>query len=298
MKSKYEELKSLIDLEDFAESELDKPRTGYVCPHCGSGSKTEGTGALGVMPDGRRYYCFACKTSGDVFDLAGAVSGLETPEERYEYVSNWADAHPDARVNRATVAVCPDEAAYRPHREEEADLVRRSRQHIGEPVALAYLESRGIVPEVAQRWRLGYDRDRRRIVIPFPGSDYYHIDRSVDPAEARKYLKPPSDQVGGQPIWGPCAFSSDYFFVVEGPFDAMAVSECGHPAVALCGVAFGTLVAELNRISYDGTVIVCLDADETGRSNARDLASQLRKIGIRAHVADISSNEEGAGYAG
>ena len=75
----FKQLKERFDIADFVADHLARTASGgYECPHCGSGTGPKGTGALYPMPDGEHYYCHSCGATGDAYDLAGALKGLET----------------------------------------------------------------------------------------------------------------------------------------------------------------------------------------------------------------------------
>ena len=60
-----QEIRSRIKCTDY----LTKSKSGlYCCPHCGSGTGTNGTGAVKYYPDTNTYFCHACKTSRGIQD--------------------------------------------------------------------------------------------------------------------------------------------------------------------------------------------------------------------------------------
>jgi len=178
-----------------------------------------------------------------------------------------------------------------------------------------YLYSRGIEPDEAISLGIGYDpkpahgwkdeagawHNTPRLVLPWLGSDYYHIDRAIDErAHDLKYDKPPSDPneekgitadmcVGAQPLYNPEAFTQDYVIAVEGVLDAIALQLSGFNAIALGGTAVNDFANEAAARKYGGVVIDMLDADGTsdpkaknrkGRGAGADLVSLLGEAGI------------------
>jgi replicative DNA helicase len=302
---KFEMVKAVASLRDYADQHLTKSAGGmYCCPICGSG--THGTassdGALSVTPDGTKWRCFSCGSGGDVFDLAGAVLRTEDRREQLEAVASWAhvpldnDGRPhDAPVpyrqkgpERAGAAPGPD---YSKGREEEAAYIERARANVGAPEAVAYLASRGLTEADAAAAGLGFDAHRHRLVIPWPGCDWYHADRDVTGRAKAKYLKPSAGKVGPQPLYNPGAASAEAFFIVEGALDAVAVSLCGFEAVAVAS----NVLSERNlsqlaagvRGGGDGAAVVMLDNDrhgmgydERGVSRGAQLVDALRAAGV------------------
>ena len=201
------------------------------------------------------------------------------------------------------------------HRRYIAECARRLAEE-PTPEILAYLSARGITHAEAVSLGLGYDpqpahgwqddkgewHNTPRLVIPWQGSDYYHIDRAIDErARNLKYDKPPSNPtdkhpigecVGAQPIYNPAAFEQGYIVVVEGALDAIAVQLCGYNAVALGGTAINDFVNEAAARNYSGVVIDMLDCDghsgtdnpaqRKGRGAGADLVALSAEAGITA----------------
>ena len=154
------------------------------------------------------------------------------------------------------------------------------------PEAIGLLSSHGLSIEGALRHGISFDPGAKRLVIPFPGSVGYHVDRDCTGRSARKYLKPKSEEAGPQPVWNPDAFREDVVFAVEGPFDAIAVEEAGFASTALCGTSYARTVERLASMRYPGCVVVMLDNDAAGRSHARDMAAALREAGVTCIEAE------------
>ena len=262
MTDRFAEVKERASLAEVCERLLDKAPGGkYVCPCCGSGSGPKRTSAFSIK--GERWACFACDRSGDVFDLVGAVMKEDDPMVQLEEVKRMCgDAVPDGRRNA------------------KADSPRFS------PEAMELLSSHGLSTEAALRHGISFDPGAKRLVIPFPGSDGYHVDRDCTGRSTRKYLKPKSEEEGPQPVWNPDAFQKDVVFAVEGPFDAIAVEEAGFASTALCGTSYARTVERLVSMRYRGRVVVMLDNDAAGRSHARDMAAALREAGITCIEAE------------
>lgn len=153
----------------------------------------------------------------------------------------------------------PQDEYYRPQRTETrrdqqrkapalaitAEQTRKIRDYIaaaGEHRAeiLEYCRTRGLDTATAARFNLGYDASTRRLVIPYPGADYY-ASRSLiiepngekQPREV-KYLFPPKDQAGDRPLFNIPALTSGEatVFVTEGQIDAITLEQYGGAAIA------------------------------------------------------------------
>ena len=155
-----------------------------------------------------------------------------------------------------------------------ADLHARAMEHYNQqllqyPEAVAYLESRGIDPELAQTWGIGYapgdslyrilsrelteqeldtcpllyhrrreDRASRRIVIPHHddrSTHHWHTARAIDPDRQRPYMSLPGNRPALLFLRQAGHRATDYIIVTEGPFDLMATLAAGYPGAATAG---------------------------------------------------------------
>lgn len=202
---------------------------------------------------------------------------------------------------------------YAEGRERQRAYIEAARANIGMPEAVGYLASRGIDLETAQTWGLGYDpspahgwqdaagewHKSGRIVIPWAGAPWYHIDRACDDrAKNLKYDKPKSDEVGTQPLWNPAALESPAFFVCEGALDALAIQACGYEAVALGNAGGASLVAAMSGAAQAGTALLMLDHDEPkpdGKRPGQDAQEKLGEDMKSAGIDFVSLDTEALG---
>lgn len=220
----------------------------------------------------------------------------------------------------------PDYTAGRErHRRYIAECARRLADEPTDDL-LSYLSARGITHAEAVALGLGYDpkpahgwqdeagnwHNTPRLVLPWLGCDYYHVDRAMDErARNLKYDKPPStptdrhpigECVGAQPPYNPAAFEQDYIVCVEGVIDAIAVQLCGFNAVALGGTAVNDFANECAARNYGGVVIDMLDADgasdaEAGNRKGRGAGADLVTLLAEAGITTLTRAEYGIGEA-
>ncbi|MPZ50834.1 MAG: toprim domain-containing protein [Dehalococcoidia bacterium] len=267
----------------------------------------DGEPSLVVYPDNQSYFCFGCGAGGDVIDFLGRLHGVGFKEA----ASMLAVPVAGQRVNTSRPQAEPASATVVSPKAAEVidasvwfwhDALWRS----GE--ALAYLESRGISPAVAERCRLGFglaglaDHLRRgglslglargigllsgerdvmlgRLVIPdlSGGRATWLTGRSVDGRQPR-YLNLRS----GTPLLGLERVRANHVIVTEGPFDWLTAVQWDLPAVALLGSqASRATVKSLARFSR---VYLALDNDEAGHRAAGQL---LQALGGRAGIVGL-----------
>ena len=352
----FDRVKEAVSLKEYAEANLDRVRDGLVCPNCKSGTGKNKTAAFSVK--GEKMKCFACDAGGDVFDLAGLIHDTTDKRDQLRLVADWAGVTLEndrdgtgsgfrsswgARSESETATKARKEEKYTDtpendytagrerHRRYIAECAERMREEPTEEV-ISYLSARGITHAEAVTLGIGYDpkpahgwkdeagawHNTPRIILPWAGCDYYHIDRAIDErAHDLKYDKPPSDPneekgitadmcVGAQPLYNPEAFTQDYVIAVEGVLDAIAVQLCGFNAIALGGTAVNDFANEAATRKYGGVVIDMLDADgeepkdgargTKGRGAGADLVTLLGKAGVTVLNRAEYGVPEGARY--
>ena len=282
------QVKTADNLRAYVETITERRgRNNYVCPICGSGNGPRKSAAFNLIGD--KWKCFSCQKGGDLLDLIGEVEHIDGYTERLHRAAEacgiWRDETPrrtdydeplDIGQTIKDEQPRPDYTIGRDrHRAYVAEAVARLRDHADQyPEAIEYLRSRNLLG-----MGLGYDPQVRRIIIPWPDCDYYHVDRDITGNASHKYDKPKSDEVGPQPTWNRAALRSPSYFVVEGALDALAIKAAGGDAVALCGTGWRAYVAEAAATIGAGLPILLLDMDEPGRKASADLAAELTKSG-------------------
>lgn len=287
----FETVRSNVDLLAYCEARgLEKRGRGmYVCPVCGSGNGPRRTAAFHVQ--GQRWKCFSCNSGGDVFDLVGILDGIENKRDQLQAVAEWAGLDADLAPKPAAAPQPKPKHDYGTGRKREADYLQRMRENIHDPEAVAYIQGRGFTMDEAVAWGLGYDPTRHRLILPWAGSDYYHIDRSTTDQEP-KYTKPKAADVGPQPLYNSAALEAPVFFVVEGVLDALAVTACGFQAIALGGTGGRSAVEAMAPYKPQGVAVVMLDNDEAGKKASRDLRGMLKVAGIESVAVDMEGSTD------
>jgi len=148
-----------------------------------------------------------------------------------------------------------------------------------------YIRRRGIKPETAEHFGIGYFNGRGqmtgRLVIPVHnerGELIGYAGRAVDDElaeEEGKYKTPFSKSLVLFNLHRALEYKSKVAVVVEGFFDCLKVFQAGFPyAVALMGSALSEHQEKLLVENFD-RVVVMLDGDEGGRSATSQITARL-----------------------
>lgn len=314
---------------------LEPSKSGlYCCPVCNSGHGPHKTGAVKYYPESNTWYCHACNAGGDVIDLYGRIHGSEFNEAITELSARAGIRLPETAAEQKNAPQTRKKKESDKHIAEDKKTAKIKSQagtdysayynhcagRLSGDAALSYLQARGISMETAALFNIGYDpeadpatapgaiSDSRkkypepRLIIPCT-KDFY-IARAVQPDCSPQY-KAPNPKGSQTALFNEQALETERaVFVVEGVFDALAVIECGEPAVALNGSGNGKLLLqalknEQNRPAF----IICPDNDEEPRTAARTqkqaeaLCSDLQAAGYKAVIYNIAGSCKDAGDA-
>ena len=162
---------------------LQKSKSGlYECPFCGSGSGSNGTGAVKYYDVTNTWHCFSCDRSGDVIDLyqqatgadynaalTGLAAEIGIAISPYRPTAATEFAPVNDRAERATsdfsgrgntdtppAAKSPQSATERATADYTA-YYKECAPRIIDPAAAAYLERRGISVATAGAYWIGFD---------------------------------------------------------------------------------------------------------------------------------------------
>lgn len=288
---------------------------GIICPLCGSGSGSKGTG-IRENPRGKTpgaLKCFACDFSGDVLDLMQRERGYSFPEAlnaAARELNIYIDEEPRRSPGEAAKRDFAQEPEEYPRPEKAPQRAREAAQsadftgyyrecsaRLADPAAVSYLAGRGISLETATAAGIGFDPEADparsnhpapRLIIPTaPG---HYVGRAIDSSTPREFAK--LNNKGGKPgIFMKPALYADQespVFVTEGAFDALSILEAGAQAVALNSTSNAALLLkELEDRPTRSTLILCLDRDEAGKKATAELKQGLQRLNISFVTADI-----------
>lgn len=308
LKSAYDEVKSQADIKTYVDSHLTPMGKTYICPICGSGTGPNKSPAFSI--DTRKqgsWKCFSCGNGGNILDLVGFINNTQDGDEQLEILAREIGYDLNSTKEPVQSVSAPaqtqtDEIIR--GRQETALYIQTCKNNLSDPDCLEYLASRNISLEDAFTLGLGFDpnfyegkdetgafRPRsKRLIIPYPGIDYYYAARDITDEHPKKYRKPYAAKVGAEPLFNASATESPVFVACEGQLDCLAITACGIPCVSIGGTGAQHLLDRLNANRFSGCVIIALDNDEAGATHAANLSDALSALGIANVFADGFNN--------
>jgi DNA primase len=246
------------------------------CPiHQGEGQNT-----FHVSLAKNAFQCFSCKARGNVLDFVAAMEKCSVREAALK-LKDWFSVGASSPTSAKPVAT----------RDGGVDQTVA----VNEPLGFhlkgvdcehAYLENRGITPETAREFGVGFFGGKGsmhgRVVIPIHnerGELLAYAGRAIDDSEP-KYKLPTGFHKSLELYNLHRVGERDHVVLVEGFFDAMKVAQAGFAVVALMGSSLSLRQKEL-LIQHFKKVAVMLDGDEAGRKATEEC---LVRIGTKVWV--------------
>lgn len=229
--------------------------------------------SMGYDPRREKVHCFACGADYDLFDLLALEENLPTPADalrRASQLYGQGAARGESPREEKKQAEANRTEGQKPAPSEGAtDYIRRCAERAG---ATPYFARRGLSPETAARFHLGYDPERECVVLPCGEEGV--VRRST---AGKQYLNEK-----GQPsplFQRQLLLEKEPVFLTEGTFDALSAEELGFRAAALNGAGNREKAAEVLRQAAGASHVLLLpDKDQAGEAWAAALEAEFPDI--------------------
>jgi DNA primase len=265
-----------FDIEGYINTNLERVRstsTGELtaeCPWCNK------FGSFYVNASTGHYVCFKCDQRGrHLVGIVAQCEGISFGKAKTFILRNMVQF----RRKETTTSLLEKIRDLRPHENklnsDERIIIEMPEEFIpvyndrtGKWACPSYLKARGVKPKTAKRWELGYCSKGKyfsRIIIPIdcPRGESFTA-RDATGRLNQKILNPPNAFHNQLLIgWKHVPTTSD-MVLVEGPFDAIKMSQHGIPAIAIGGkVLHSAQLAQLFTRPLDSAITIMLDPEET-----------------------------------
>ncbi|WP_135555450.1 DNA primase [Paenibacillus cymbidii] len=232
--------------------------------------------SMHLYPD--RFYCFACQSSLDLFDLMKHLLDERSFEKRRQMAERWLVAREDEAAVAVTYAPVVDTKSA----ELIAMINRYGQPADANPYCMAYLRSRGITPETARRIGLlcyenPYTNDRF-LAVPCGAKHYVVRVYANRSGNADKYRNAGEITLFQAQSWNACR-DETVVFVTESSLCAIVLAQMNFQSVALNGVNYKRLLDAADVIARKKLKIVMLcDNEEVGLQCGVKCAEAIRKL--------------------
>lgn len=211
--------------------------------------------------------CFSCGVSYDIYDLIGLDYDLHSFKEQLEKVQElYLGYVPVKKEVKKEI----DNKIY--------DYTNYYNKCFKNRYKTTYLEQRGITRELIDKYKIGYDEERKLVV--FPINKHCYFARSVvnnDKIKSR----------GSSDIWNKKYIkeNNQLVYVTEGIIDALSleVIDPNVKVMSINGVGnINSLVYALKENNFKGTIGIAFDKDGAGKKATDELKKELAKINVNS----------------
>lgn len=280
---------------DFVESHpsVSSSCFGLCCPFCSNGDSNY---HLGIFKDSGYGTCWKCNFKGSLFKILNKLTGCSYDE--YCRVAGVVHRTGGTKENLDKIFFPINEKIIK---NENISFEKKYFKSITEitkrdfELIDSFLKNKGfdIDLAVANNWKFAITGEySRRLIIPIPNSDGF-IACDTTKQSKSKYIFPKGFKAHNH-IYLTGEKKGKTWIIVEGIFDACAISRICYGAIAI----FGKKATEnqMNKIiSYtkpNEEIIVCLDAD--ARKEQKNLAFQLKPFFKKTKETILPKNHDPA----
>lgn len=211
--------------------------------------------------------CFSCGASYDIYDLIGLDYDLHNFKEQLKKVQElYLGYVPVKKEAKKDI----DNKVY--------DYTNYYNKCFKNRYKTTYLEQRGITRELIDKYKIGYDEERKLIV--FPINKHCYFARSVVNNDKVK-------SKGSSDIWNKRYIkeNNQLVYVTEGIIDALSleVIDPNVKVMSINGVGnINSLVYALKENNFNGTIGIAFDKDGAGKKATDELKKELAKINVNS----------------
>lgn len=211
--------------------------------------------------------CFSCGASYDIYDLIGLDYNLHSFKEQLEKVQElYLGYVPVKKEVKKEI----DNKIY--------DYTNYYNKCFKNRYKTTYLEQRGITRELIDKYKIGYDEERKLVV--FPINKHCYFARSVVNNDKIKNR-------GSSDIWNKKYIkeNNQLVYVTEGIIDALSleVIDPNVKVMSINGVGnINSLVYALKENNFNGTIGIAFDKDGAGKKATDELKKELAKINVNS----------------
>ena len=286
---------------------------GYVCPICGSGSGSHGTG-ITSKDNYAHFTCWAgCYTSASPVDIIAKKNDMNSKDAKtlLAWLNTEYGKAPTDYVTREPAVKAEPKEIVNPQFMPSAEFFEEAQKNLKK----AYKEGiRGISHETLEKYEAGYierwrhPTDKKSVSSPriiFKFSELTYEANCLP--EQDGLVKIRKSKVNGNPdgrtgfwIFNAQALQNATrpIFITEGIWDALSIIELGGEAVALSSTSqSGQLIDLLKDNPPAQPLVLALDSDQAGTECREKLEKNFSFMGIR-HTAVNITNDISAGRNG
>ena len=266
---------------------------GYVCPLCGSGTGSNGTGI--TSKDGIHFTCWSCHEiqHNDVVDIIAKINNLplgsaEAFNKTYELydieISNNNEPIKNKPVKENLSSLKVKETIQQDNSEYKKLYESAQNAYVSD-----YLNKRGISTEIQEKYGVRYfsashGRFKGVQSVVFMTDTGGLVERVASLEDKDRGFS----NHGSPGLFNAQALTVETdkpLFIVESAIDALSILEVGGDAVATNSTSNANkLIEHLKSLDIKRPLVVAMDSDDSGIKAQKDLVKEINKLGIQVNT--------------
>ena len=294
-----------------------------MCPYCGNGSGRNGTGITQVPNTDRhrKYHCFKCGNTSDIFQLAKEYYGLTSMCQAFDAVYKHFGLLIESGVSECYEAPCKKEE----EKEDEEPIYKDVDfsfyfAECEKKLDPSYLLSRGISEKVQRAYHIGTDlewvnpRVKERYIQEgkdlstlvksprciIPTSQFSYLARDTRENISEKQQSYCKQKIGRVRLFNEemVAKKMDVVFITEGEIDSISVHEATDGQIVSLGLGslanwrmFLKALEPGDSLADKEYIVLALDNDEAGKEMTEVLKKMIEDMGKKVYIMNYKEKD-------
>ena len=224
--------------------------------------------------------CFACGTCYDIYDLVGMDFGLEHFSDKYNKI---------AELFMKTDKSIPIERTTYNEEYIKKDFSKYFKYCFRNIKCSNYLIERGISENLINKYKIGYDKERKLIVFPLNRYSYFARSTISD----SKYKTKGTSYIFNEKLINN---ENKLIYVIESIIDSLSLEtiDPNVKTIALNGLTnYKRLLDVVNENKYKGYFVLAFDNDKYGIMYQDIVKEELSKLDVSSFLITLISNIDG-----
>ncbi|MGR3304388.1 MAG: hypothetical protein ACUZ8I_18085 [Candidatus Scalindua sp.] len=245
----------------------------------------EEKGHLYISKDTGQYNCKKCNEKGNAMTFLKDFKSINNKTDRLNALKPYGiESQPSNNTPKQNTSDNNDTLPIPSIMEEFKKYAEFAYREISEGQLKSLAEKRGLKVGILKKYKIGFDRHRKKYTIPIYTPDGEVTDvrlYNLSPKDGQnKTISSPGAKLG---IFGINNLSNNNtVLIAEGEWDSMMLEGHGYKAIGICGT--GHLLKRYIELFKNKDVIFCYDWDENGAGQKGTLVDTER---IKPHAKSI-----------
>ena len=255
-------------LEDYLQSKGIDTKHNFRCLNPAHNDEHP---SMSYDPKRKIAHCFSCNASYDIFDVMKIDTGLSGAALfNYGYAYFGFDG-----IKKEHHKTNNEPQKAKKISQNTSEYLKKCEKALSGSKGEKYLHERGFEDKILRECHIGYDENKKAVVLPYLNEEGYYISRSI---EGKEYRKPKGKS---EPLYQ-LGELSNVVYVTEGQLDALSLFQANLQYVVAIGGGGTEKLKYIYKKEADmpKRAVIVRDNDEAGIGTAKRIKETLSQNGI------------------